>query len=100
MRHFGSTRALLLRRGRVVARMEQANGMAGPKSVKFRGTTTERSDWWVAPGVAVEIAWQVDPRQRNSAWLVAPVTITDVVEREVRVAGTTPCRPYTGERPA
>lgn len=100
MRLFSATRAVLYRKGRPIASLTSVGGNASKTAVEFHGTVVGKPGWWVAKDVACVIAWQVEPRQPNSAWLEADVAITSIDGPSVAVTGSTgvrPHRPATGD---
>ena len=62
-------RAVLTRRGAVVARLSGLFGFleptgAGTSRIELRGTLTGRPSYWVAEGVEVEATWTLGPERR------------------------------------
>ena len=98
MRTFSATRGSLFRRGSLVASLSRVDGHSGKKTTQLGGVIAGKPPYWVAKGVEMTIAWQVDPYQANSAWLEADVKIVDVSTAPegttIRMDGTTICRPH------
>lgn len=98
MRTFTATRGSLFRRGVLVASLSRLDGNAGKRGCQFGALIKGKTSYWVATGVALTIAWQVEPAQPKSAWLEADVVIREVTTApeglRVRMDGTTTCRPH------
>ena len=102
MRAFSATRGTLLRRGSLVVSLSTLSGNAGPKGCQFSGVVTSKPSYWLAPGVALTLAWQVAPNQPASSWIEADVIVREVATApegtRVRLDGTTVCRPHAGPK--
>lgn len=98
-RVFARTPARLLRRGQVVAELDEASGFTAGGIPQMTGRLRGRPGFWVAPGVTLTFAWQVSPEQRNAAWLEADATIAAVEEGRVTIRGTSQSRPHRRNQP-